>query len=1110
MPPHELQHKLARLRAHLRRIILFTGASRVVLVAVAMLGGALVLDWSVRLEPPGRVLLLASCSIACLYTLWRFVVSPLCVSLADEHLALVIERRFPSLRDRLISTVQLAAAGDPAPLSRDLIDQLTRDTLAESGSMNFETAVTARPAARWGLGAAAVLIFACLFVMQFPSTAAIFSARLFHPLSHVQWPRRTQLTVLAYDKNQRPLVPEGLTLYVPKGEDMQVVVRAARFSGKLWSAPARVAVHYRSAVAGSGRRFLSDTGNASYATYFTTVTDTFSFHATGDDASTPAYEVRVRNRPRVEGLRITLHAPAYTGEPERVIADGSGAIRALGGTRATLAIRTNKPIATAHATTRLLLNDHEAARLATLDGAPTHLRAEFFLEAEHRHYAIALTDVDGLTNSPAATYRLSVSPDRPPAVALPGPGASRKITPRATVPIRIVAKDDYRVVRARLLFRPDKAKQPTAHRFADAAEPTERLVETLDWDLTPLALNEGDVLHVHAEADDSYRVEREGKALGPNTGRSPTYRLTVISEAEMASLIQRRLQEIKLRVDKVAERQARAADASRGLAQDAADAERQTLKAAEREQLRIAAATQRAAGQLAEALGDMQNNKVGNLEDRRRVKQLTNALRPLADKQMPEASRRLATAAQPEATTDQKRQHLADAATRQQRIAAELHAALARFDRWTDVDDLVRVASELLLEQQKLAERTRDLARKLFGKPATDLTADEKGIARSLARAQRGLRDAMKRLEDKMARAAKQLQSTDPAAAKTVEQALSQANADQVRASMNAAATQIEHAKPASALPHHEQSTAGLKRLLDTLNRARSPYLARDLQRLQAAIAEQLKTVRRLLAEEKRQLAETAVGNLRRQLKSLRDAQTATQKATRQATTGAQLQKQAEDQARHGKSAGELKRQLQHLAPQNDAERKPADLAGKKLDAAAAQMQQATQSLGEAKAKPDGDDAAKAAAEQDKALKELAEADRQLARLQKQLAEGKSAAERLDARAKAQQKTQQETQQAAGDMKKSAQEARSMAPTSAKSLENAQQQASRAAEAMSQAKQQLAKAAQAGKPTPKQEGETQKQQQEAVRNLEEARKQLAKTHEQLDLKRREQEIFELE
>ena len=95
-------------------------------------------------------------------------------------------------------------------------------------------------------------------------------------------------------------------------------------------------------------------------------------------------------------------------------------------------------------------------------------------------------------------------------------------------------------------------------------------------------------------------------------------------------------------------------------------------------------------------------------------------------------------------------------------------------------------------------------------------------------------------------------------------------------------------------------------------------------------------------------------------------------------------------------------------------------------------------------------------------------------------------------------------------MKKSAQDAQSMAPTSAKSLENAQQQASRAAEAMSQAKQQLAKAAQAGKPTPKQEGETQKQQQEAVRNLEEARKQLAKTHEQLDLKRREQEIFELE
>ncbi len=947
MPPIELQRKLHALRGHLRRLIVLAGASRVVVALVAALTVSLFLDWSAKLATPGRAMLLAaSCALA-LYALWRFLVVPFRVRLGDEELALAVEQRFPALGDRLISTVQLAAAR-VSPLSQAMADRLARDTVAEASPLDFAAVATARPTALWACGAGLALCAASLYTMLFPATAAIFATRFLDPFSTVEWPRRTQLTVLAYDKDEHPLLPEGKRVFVPKGEELVLVVRAARHAGKLWRPPRRVTVRYRFAAGGKGRRNVPMGEHATYRTAFPTVTETFSFDVVGDDAVTRPLRVQVRTRPRVEDVRVALQAPAYTGEPERVQPDGRGGISALAGTRASVTVTTNKDIAAAPDSARILVDGQPAAQMRFLGDDVRRLRGSFVLRTGQKQYAITLVDTVGLTNSPHATYRLDVRPDRAPAVQLPKPGGSRKVTAKAVVPIHVVVEDDFGAAAARFVFRRGEKGEPVAHPFPKPEGPAKQLAFDHEWDLTALALKERETLLVHAEADDAYTETRDGKTLGPNVGKSPVYHLTVIGDAEMASLLQRRQQDIKQRLRKLIQRQDGARSETERLDAAKPAPERRQLKLAEREQRKIAAATTSLARQLQAVLADMENNKVGNLEERRRADALSKALDRSASKDMPEAARQIANAAQAE-QKPQQHKHLADAAATQQQIADDLRAALARFDQWQDVDELLRDASELLLAQKKLKDQTADLGRKLLGKPADKLTPAEKGAARSLARAQQSARDRMQALESKMADVANRLQAKDPAAAKTVQQALSQAAADQIRPTMDEAATRIQQARPASALPHQAKAAEALKRLVDTLSRARSPFLARDIKETQKQLQDRIKNIDELLKRQRRHLRESTVANLRRQLKQLHAQQAGTRANTAKANSPKALNQQAPAQARHAQEAKEVGRQLERLGQHASKDEKPPlDKAAKAVQGAQKQMSQAAGSLSKA------------------------------------------------------------------------------------------------------------------------------------------------------------------
>jgi hypothetical protein len=646
--------------------------------------------------------------------------------------------------------------------------------------------------------------------------------------------------------------------------------------------------------------------------------------------------------------------------------------------------------------------------------------------------------------------------------------------------------------------------EPVTHPLPDPTDDARKLERKEAWDLTPLGLKEGDVVRVHAEAEDAYAATVDGKQVGPNVGRSPTYTLTVISEAEMASILREQQRELKEKLRKVIDRQADSKSEVDRLAAQAAKepADRRKVSLAERGQRRIAATTESVATELDSVLEEMRNNKVGTLAEQERVENLATTLSQVADKDMPDAAQQIARAAQTAEHTKQHK-HLADASEQQQNLLDTLRGALARFDQWHDIDELIRMASELLLLQKKLNDRTAELGRALIGKPLDRLTPAEKGAARSLARAQQGARDGMQNLETRMAEVARDLVRTDPAAAKLVDQAISQANSDQIRRKMDDAATRIEAARVASARPLQADATKALQRLIELLSRASSPYLAQDLRKLQEDIEKQLREIEKLLKDEKNQLAETAVANLRRGIQELRKQQQGTQAKTAKATNPDELKQQAPDQGQHAEKAESLSQDAAQSAELTERAKAPLQKAGKALEEAAQEMDKARASLADAQKNP-------AQTAQSKAIEKLDEADQSLAGLQNELAQGKPDAERTGERAQKQGETAEKTEQAASDIQKSTEQAQKIAPATAKTLDQAQQSTEQASESMSDAEQNLDQASQQQDGGPQQQSQAQQAQQQAVDSLEQAMQDLAQAHQELDMQRRQQEIFELE
>lgn len=962
--PHPLVTSLAQLRRKVRWLAIGHGVSWVAIVAILalfVLGGS---DWLIRFEDRGiRIIgtLIAAGLVG--WALYRFLWPALAARLSDLELALRVERRFPQLNDRLASGVQFLsqAEADRRAGSAELRKAVIRDAELELASLDLDEVIEHRPVLRASIVAATLLLIAAIVTLLDPSATATAVARLVNPLGDRRWPQQNHLQF------REPVTRLAL------GQTFEVELIDARGE----PLPEQAWIEYRLPSGGSStveKTAMQYSGDR-FVARRDAVGQPFSYRAVGgDDQSMDWIDLEVVEPPLIESLELQLHYPQYTGWPPE---STERHVRALAGTRVAVRGTSTKPVQRA---TVCMPGEVRVDMRVTDDGYGFSLPADAepaFVVEQSGAYWIELEDAEGLLGGADVKYDLRAVADLPPTVAIDKPAANIYVTAEASVPLRIVAKDDLALQAIELRYTrsdrseegefteslylgPDVATVAVEDDDAGLLDRGESRTVEQPWDLSALALGEGAQLTFLAAASD-YR---------PMWGQSQPRRLTVISHDELQQRLAERQRFILSELSRVLKMQQDSRTQTRSL--EIQWKEVGELRTGDVDHIQGAELTQRQVDraltsdtegvrmQIDDLLSDLANNKLDSPDLTRRIEALGEQIDELATEHLPAIEAGLTTsmkAAQSqlgqEQSTEvpaQSRDALAEAGAHQDEVVAGLEQMLGELSQWDNYRRFYLDVASLRREQAEVAERVVELGKETLSRELKDVAPQQQAELQQLAQQQLELARRLETLQQQMAATQQQLEDQDPLAAETLGDALHQARQEGISGQMRGAGQNIEQNQIGQANDLLNQSMEALQEMLDVLANRREHELERLVKKLREA---------------EQQLAE-----IRKQQEGLR--------------------KKIEDAAQNPNEA-ERERQLQRLSRQQrelqqEAERFARRLQRLQADRASQTTAQAGQSMQQAGEQGEQGNA-------DGANQEAARAERDLEEAQQQLAERRRQAE---------------------------------------------------------------------------------------------------------------------
>jgi hypothetical protein len=531
-----LRARIAKARGLLRRAHLLVGLARCLVALLGLTAAFFVLDWLVvsRLSDGGandlvaRGVLLVGVLGALAWVVMRTVVAEARTRRSEDLIALRVERGYPQLHGRLISTVQLSrrASGDDSLVSRELIDVLGQETTSVAAGFDFGSIVDWRTLVRAMALASALLALALALSWWRRDYASALLARM--ALAHTGYP--TAASIIDATRG-------GLAAY---GEPFSIQVELDPHRQLPDQASATIRTHSGEVITLALPRVVdAPTGRAIYRGELPRVLEDVDFRPTALDARWPSWEhVRVAQRPAVKELAVACDYPAYLGLPAESVS--SGDLRIPVGTTVHLRASFTGPVASATVTRRLgadAAHTQEQSAEMTLDATRGVGESSFTVDASGS-YLITLRDANGLGNADPIVYSVAALPDLAPTVSILSPAKDKLVTRFAQRTIRFTVSDDHGISKAWL-------KYVVGMTDADAASDTPKSVELTGlvqqgeshltrevvMDLAKYGVVEGSRLTYWIEVADNRQPE-------PNIGTSRHFVFTVVDMATMADLLE--------------------------------------------------------------------------------------------------------------------------------------------------------------------------------------------------------------------------------------------------------------------------------------------------------------------------------------------------------------------------------------------------------------------------------------------------------------------------------------------------------------------------------------------------------------------------------------------
>ena len=697
----------SRLRALGRRVRSYLLLDGLALVSVAVLASVLItlgVDWTFRLGWDMRLTQLSTLLLALAVVAWWSIVRPLRVPIRADQLAVLVERRHPELRSRLISAVEFVSFATnrppygvaPSPM---MIEAVVREAEDEAGFIRFKDALVHRRAL-WR----SATVLGCMAVMAILSVGA---PKIMGPwfrrnvlLADVDWPQRNRLTV-------ENLVDGQLT--VARGDDKTITAVV----DKGFEAPRQVYIRYKSESGLSGRDQMPTVGGdrKEFTYTFERINETMECRISGGDAVTDWFTVKVVDRPRITQATLTITPPAYRQAEAYQLREGQTVARVLEGSGIGFAVETNKPVRIANLIQRV--RDKKTGRVEETIVAQAPSVSQGMLNVAHRPsasgtYHFHLVDELGLSNKSERTqpvrFTVQLQEDQAPSVKMQIEGVGEMVTLKAVLPVRTDFADDYGLASAELVcasprFAPEAIRK-TIPGF-DRAARTLTFAHTQSWAVGAHGFVEGDRFTLNAEAGDFDDVP------GPNVGKASPQAFRVVSEDELLAELHRLEQEYRQDFERVLKRQeelyADLLTMSQGPDPNAEqDARPEQFARLARRQRDQAGRLNTLRMQFDRILSELRINQLSDAEVERRLGDgVIEPMGRLVREGMPTAGERLTDLSREETPP-----RMEDARAAQDALVADMRAILASMRKWEHFQEAVILLRDVLKMQRQLMNET--------------------------------------------------------------------------------------------------------------------------------------------------------------------------------------------------------------------------------------------------------------------------------------------------------------------------------------------------------------------------------------------------------------------
>lgn len=478
-----LRSTLVTVRTTYRRVRAAEGVALTLAVALAIGLGACIVDNLFTLGTTLRCAAVLAFFAGTGAVAWKALVRPLSTPLSDDAMAILVERRYPDLQNRLINAVQLGreggVAGGAVPLS--FLSILKEDASRAVEGLHLGAVVSRRALKRFSLAAAGASAALVAYALLFPSHLSNALQRYAHPTRFVAPITRTTLRVTP-----------GHVRCV-RGETLRVV---AEVGGEI-PASATILIEGGGLEPSCAMEPAADATppRSRFAYVFPNVDGNFRYHVEAGDAESETFRVTVTEKPAVTRLTLTYRFPAYTRLPPKTEEGASGDIAALAGTEVAFQVWTNKPI--------------RRGALAAVPGGETPLSAAeagslrgVFKVTANGTYRLLLESEDGLTDPDPPTRRITLLEDRAPTVEIKEPGKNVTLGPDGELPIVAIGKDDFGLVSLELVCKAGNAEEAPRGRLSMETPSRESRWGTL-LRLAPLGLKPDDTLTYYVRATDT-------------------------------------------------------------------------------------------------------------------------------------------------------------------------------------------------------------------------------------------------------------------------------------------------------------------------------------------------------------------------------------------------------------------------------------------------------------------------------------------------------------------------------------------------------------------------------------------------------------------------------